>query len=84
MADAYMTNPDAQQGESTVRKSSRGPANFEAKVQPMVSPEDRVDEGPVPVPHHLTTASRAQTLREDSPRKESGGSMGDKIGRHTQ
>ena len=47
--DNYMTNPDAQQGESTVRKSSRNPANINAKVQPEVDAEDSVHEGPVPV-----------------------------------
>jgi hypothetical protein len=50
--DNYMTNPDAQQGESTVRKSSRNPANISGKVQPEVDIEDSVDEGPVSVPDH--------------------------------
>ena len=50
--DAYITNPDAQQGESLVRKGSRAPANISEKVQPHVAPEDSVDEGPVPVPEH--------------------------------
>ena len=50
--DSYITNPDAQQGESTVRKGSRNPANITGKVQPEVPPEDSVDEGPVPVPEH--------------------------------
>jgi len=50
--DAYITNPDAQQGESLARKGSRAPANINEKVQPHVSREDSVDEGPVPVPEH--------------------------------
>lgn len=50
--DAYITNPDAQQGESIVRKGSRAPANIAEKVQPRVPPEESVDEGPVPVPDH--------------------------------
>ena len=37
-----------------------------AIVQPSIQPEEAVDEGPVPVPHH-----------PDKP----GGTMGDKIGR---
>ena len=50
--DNYMTNPDAQQGESTVRKSSRNPANINGKVQPEMDAADSVNEGPVPVPEH--------------------------------
>jgi len=50
--DSYMTNPDAQQGESTVRKGTRAPANIGAKVQPEINSEDSIDEGPVPVPDH--------------------------------
>jgi hypothetical protein len=50
--DAYITNPDAQQGESTVRKGSRAPANPNATVQPTVPPEDSIDEGPVDIPEH--------------------------------
>jgi len=49
--DAYITNPDAQQGESQVRKGSREPANIKGKVQPQVAPEDSVDEGPVSMPN---------------------------------
>ena len=50
--DAYITNPDAQQGESTLRKGSRAPANPNAKVQPDIRPQDSVDEGPVDIPEH--------------------------------
>ena len=50
--DAYITNPDAQQGESTVRKGSRAPANPNAAIQPTVPREDSVDEGPVDIPDH--------------------------------
>lgn len=50
--DAYITNPDAQQGESQVRKGSRAPANISGKVQPKVAPEDSVDAGPADMPPH--------------------------------
>jgi len=52
--DNYLTNPDAQQGESVVRKGTRAPANIDAKVQPEpeIDADDSVDEGPVPVPDH--------------------------------
>ena len=53
--DAYITNPDAQQGESLTRKGSRAPANIGEKVQPRIAPEDSVNEGPVPVPDHPGT-----------------------------
>ena len=48
--DSYMTNPDAQQGESTVKKGSRNPATIEGMIQPRIRPEDSVDEGPVDIP----------------------------------
>jgi hypothetical protein len=63
--DAYITNPDFQQGEPEHRKGVRAPADINAIVQPSIPPEESVDEGPVPVPHH------------DKP----GRTMGDKIGR---
>jgi len=63
--DAYITNPDFQQGEPQHRKGVRGPADINAIVQPSVPPEESVDEGPVPVPH------------SDKPRA----SMSDKVGR---
>ena len=50
--DAYITNPDAQQGESLGRKGSRAPANIAGKVQPRIAPEDSVKEGPIPIPDH--------------------------------
>ena len=50
--DAYITNPDAQQGESTVRKGSRAPANPNATAQSTIPPGDSVDEGPVDIPEH--------------------------------
>jgi len=50
--DSYITNPDAQQGESVVRKGTRGPANIGEKVQPEINREDSIDEGPIPVPDH--------------------------------
>ena len=50
--DSYITNPDAQQGESTVRKGSRAPANIGGRVEPEVNREDAADEGPVPIPDH--------------------------------
>lgn len=50
--DAYITNPDAQQGESTTRKGSRAPANPNATVQSTVRPADSVYEGPVDIPEH--------------------------------
>ena len=63
--DAYITNPDFQQGEPQHRKGVRGPADINAIVQPSVPPEESVDEGPVPVPH------------PDKPRA----TMHDKVGR---
>ena len=48
--DNYITNPDAQQGESAVRKGTRGPANIGGKVQPEIDAEDSIDEGPIPAP----------------------------------
>ncbi|HXJ02131.1 MAG TPA: hypothetical protein VNH44_12995 [Micropepsaceae bacterium] len=50
--DAYITNPDAQQGESTLRKGSRAPANPNATIQPTISPDESVEEGPVDIPEH--------------------------------
>jgi hypothetical protein len=50
--DAYITNPDAQQSESTLRKGSRAPANENAKLQPDINPQDSIDEGPADVPEH--------------------------------
>ena len=50
--DSYITNPDAQQGESAVRKGTRGPANIAGKVQPEIDAEDSVNEGPVAIPDH--------------------------------
>jgi hypothetical protein len=50
--DAYITNPDAQQGESTLRKGSRAPANPNATVQPTIRSDESVDEGPVDIPEH--------------------------------
>jgi hypothetical protein len=50
--DSYITNPDAQQGESTLRKGSRAPANIGSKVQPEIPSRDSVDEGPMDVPEH--------------------------------
>jgi hypothetical protein len=79
--DAYITNPDAQQGESIVRKASRAPANINAKVQVSVPVEDSVEEGPPPVPdHHPHNAApppKPDALRDPSPRP-----MADKIGHH--
>ena len=66
--DAYITNPDAQQGESLVRKGSRAPANISGKVQPKVAPEDSVDEGPVPVPPHAGKPGD-RTITDTPPRK---------------
>jgi len=51
--DSYITNPDAQQGESTLRKGSRAPANIGSRIEPEINREDAVDEGPVPIPDHL-------------------------------
>lgn len=51
--DSYITNPDAQQGESTLRKGSRGPANINAKVQPKIPAQESAEEGPVDTPEHL-------------------------------
>ena len=64
--DAYITNPDHQQGEPALRKGVRGPADINAIVQPSIPPEESVDEGPVPVPPH--------------PGKP-GGTLRDKLGR---
>ena len=50
--DSYITNPSAQQGESTLRKGTRGPANSNATIQADINPDDRADEGPVGVPEH--------------------------------
>jgi hypothetical protein len=50
--DSYITNPSAQQGESTLRKGSRGPANIGGKVQPEIRPEESAEEGPVDIPEH--------------------------------
>ena len=50
--DSYITNPDAQQGESTVRKGSRAPANIGAKVEPEIERKDSANEGTVPIPDH--------------------------------
>ncbi len=50
--DAYITNPDAQQGKSTLRKGSRAPANPNAKLQPDIGRKDSVDEGPADIPEH--------------------------------
>jgi hypothetical protein len=50
--DAYITNPDAQQGEPTSRKGVRAPANTNAKVHPTIPPADSADEGPVDIPEH--------------------------------
>ena len=50
--DAYITNPSAQQGESTTRKGTRAPANQNKTIQGRVPPEVSVDEGPVPIPDH--------------------------------
>ncbi len=51
--DSYITNPSAQQGESTVKKGSRNPATIEGMVQPEIGRDDSVDEGPVDIPDHL-------------------------------
>ena len=64
--DAYITNPDHQQGEPALRKGVRAPADINAIVQPSIPPEEMTDEGPVPVPPH-----------PDKP----GGPMRNKIGR---
>jgi len=79
--DAYMTNPDAQQGEPTVRKSTRAPANIQAKVQPIVPPVERVDEGPIPIPEHAQPVSGTVKANPDALRDKSPRSMGEKIGR---
>jgi hypothetical protein len=50
--DSYITNPDAQQGESTVRKGSRAPANIGEKVQPEIDRDDAANEGTIPIPDH--------------------------------
>ncbi|HEY4263971.1 MAG TPA: hypothetical protein VGM72_01525 [Micropepsaceae bacterium] len=50
--DSYITNPSAQQGESTLRKGSRGPANIGGNVQPEIQPEESAEEGPVDIPEH--------------------------------
>jgi len=50
--DAYITNPDFQQGEPANRKGARPPADINGIVQPSVHPEESVDEGPVSIPHH--------------------------------
>jgi hypothetical protein len=63
--DAYITNPDFQQGEPEHRKGVRAPADIKAIVQPSIPPEESVDEGPMPV------------LPHDRP----GRTLGDKIGR---
>ena len=78
--DAYITNPDGQQGEPSVRKGARAPANIKARVQPTVPPDERVDEGPVPIPEHprpvSDTAKNPEILRDTSAR-----AMGEKIKR---
>jgi len=79
--DAYITNPDAQQGESTVRKGSRAPANINSKVQPSVPPEDWVEEGPPPIPDHHPHKP-APPAKPDALRDKSSRPMADKIGRH--
>jgi hypothetical protein len=79
--DAYITNPDAQQGESTVRKGSRAPANSNAKIQTTVPLDDSVEEGPVPVPDHRPHSGVAQPVNRDALRDKSPAPMADKIGR---
>jgi hypothetical protein len=66
--DAYITNPDAQQGESQVRKGSRAPANIGGKVQPRISPDESVDEGPVPPPDHRGNPGN-RAITDTPPRK---------------
>ena len=79
--DAYMTNLDVQQGEPTVRKSTRASANIKARVQPTVPPEERVDEGPIPIPEHAQPVSGTVTSNPDALRDKSPRSMGEKIKR---
>jgi len=77
--ESYMTNPDAQQGESSLRKSSRAPAN--SKIQPSIPREESVDEGPVPVPEHHGAPSAAKGRNPAAPQAEAGRTMRDRIGR---
>jgi hypothetical protein len=79
--DAYITNPDAQQGESVVRKGSRAPANPNAKIQTTVPLEDSVEEGPPPIPDHHPHSGAAQPAKPDALRDKSPAPMADKIGR---
>jgi hypothetical protein len=63
--DAYITNPSQQQGEATIRKGTRGPANANANIQATVPPADSPDEGPEPVPDH---AGKPPHVIKDTPR----------------
>ena len=50
--DAYITNTSQQQGEATIRKGTRGPANTDANIQATIPPADSPEQGPVSVPGH--------------------------------
>ena len=63
--DAYITNPSQQQGEATIRKGARGPANTNANTQATVPPADSPDEGPAPVPDR---AGKPPHVIKDTPR----------------